>query len=247
MAEPNKGLIVSVGKGKNKQVIQSGPTVKLQGKAVAPGGNRGIDLVFVIDTTGSMSNKIEGLLNTAQRFVDELGTLGLSHRVGVVAFGDLTVTGDDVRVFGFAKDVAQIKRTLREIPRYSGGANEGESSLEALTKAMTLQFREKVVKAFILITDEPALEHALSVKQVTRQLAQMEILTFVIAPAKAYYQEMAQKTGGKWHEVSAQTDFTDLLDMFKRVATKVSQVVSDVYRMGNGSVKKYLQLKAPEE
>jgi hypothetical protein len=191
-----------------------------------------------------MSDKIDGLLATSQRFVDEFVALGLSQRVAVVAFGDLTVPGDEITVFNFAEDIETIKRTLVNIPRYSGGGNLGESSLEALAEAMALPFRGNAVKAVILITDEPALQHGLSVNGTIHELAKREILTFVVSPSETYFQEMARATGGRWYEVSSGPDFTNLLEIFRGVAVKVSQVVSDVYRLGSGSVSKYLQLKA---
>jgi hypothetical protein len=33
--------------------------------------------------------------------------------------------------------------------------------------------------------------------------------------------------------------------MFQKLAARISSVVSDVYRIGSGSVSKYLQLKPP--
>jgi Mg-chelatase subunit ChlD len=245
MPEENKGLLISVGKAANKHVVQhTGPTIKVQGQAVSASAGRGIDIVFVIDTTGSMSDKIDGLLATCNRFVDELAKLKLSHRISVVAFGDLTVPGDDITVFKFTDDIQQVKHTLTTVPRYGGGANSGESSLEALEKALALPFRPNVVKALMLITDEPALQHQLSAREVTRRFIQKEVLTFVVSPPETYYQDLARQTGGVWYQVSASADFTGLIALFKNLASKLSSVVADVYRLGNGSVSKYLQLKA---
>lgn len=202
-----------------------------------------IDLVFVIDTTGSMSNKIEGLLNSCSRFVDEFADLGMNYRMAIVAFGDLNVKRDKIMATGFTENVEVVQKNLRNIPRFSGGGNNGESSLQALEKMMALSFRAGAVKVAILITDEPALQDRnLTVSAVTDQLTRNEILTFVISPSIGYFKEMAKRTGGKWYKVSARTDFRDMLDMFRRVAEQVSQVVSDVYRLGDGSVSGYRKL-----
>jgi len=80
----------------------------------------------------------------------------------------------------------------------------------------------------------------------TRKLAQNEFLVFVVSPAIAYFKEMATRNGGNWYRVAADTNFTDLLGMFKQIAKKASQVVSDVYRLGDGSVSSYIQFKSPE-
>lgn len=205
-----------------------------------------IDLVFVIDTTGSMSNKIQGLLNSCSRFVDEFADLGMNYRMAIVAFGDLNVKRDKIMATGFTENVEIVQKNLRNIPRFSGGGNNGESSLQALEKMIALTFRSGAVKVAILITDEPALQDRnLTVSAVTDQLTRNEILTFVVSPSIGYFKDMAKQTGGKWYKVSSRTDFRDMLDMFRRVAEQVSQVVSDVYRLGDGSVSGYRKLNPP--
>jgi len=246
MKKSTDGLVISIGTGDKKQLVRdSALTVKVQGQAVSVGRQRGVDLVFVIDTTGSMSDKIEGLLESCERFVGEFAELGLDHRMAVVAFGDLTVPEDRISVVKFTDRIETIKSALRKIPRYSGGGNEGESSLEAIQHALSLPFRPSVVKALVLITDEPALQHRLSAEKIIRQLTDGEYLTFVVSPPEPYYKAMATKTGGLWYVISASVDFDSLLDMFRSLASKLSTVVSDVYKLADGSVKNYLQLKAP--
>jgi uncharacterized protein (DUF58 family) len=246
MPDDKGRMVISVGKGDKGQLVkQPGPIVKVQGKTVSTSAGRGVDIVFVIDTTGSMSDKIEGLLSTCSRFVDELSRLALSYRIAVVAFGDLTIPGDEITAFNFSDDVKRVKDTLTGIPRYAGGGNEGESSLEALDKALSLPFRPGAVKAIILLTDEPALQHQSTAQEITRRLRQREVLTFVVSPPEDYFLSMARQNGGTWYQVSADADLTGLLDLFRNLAAKVSTVVADVYRLGNGSVSKYLQIKAP--
>src|SRR5581483_3041909 len=105
-----------------------------------------VDLVFVIDTTGSMSDKIKGLLQTCAKFVDRFARLQMDARLAVVAFGDLTVKNDKIVATGFTTSIQTTKNSLQKIPRFSGGGNRGESSLEALQKAMALGFRDEVAK-----------------------------------------------------------------------------------------------------
>lgn len=246
MPEEKKGIVISFGRGKNEKVLQiAGPGMEVSPQSVPARSGREVDLVFVIDTTGSMSDKIEGLLQTCGRLVTELVSLSLSHRIAVVAFGDLTVEGDKIVTFEFTEDVSRVTRTLSEIPRFNGGGNEGESSLEALETALNLPFRKNAVKAVLLITDEPALQENLWPKDLIYRLRQSETLAFIVSPAESYYIEMAESTGGTWYKVSAEADFTGLLEMFRKLAARLSEVVADVYKLGNGSVRQYLQLKGP--
>lgn len=207
---------------------------------------RGVDLVFVIDTTGSMSDKIESLLATCSRFVEDFNALQLNHRIAIVSFGDLRVPGDKIQNTAFTGNVEVTKRSLRNIPRNSGGGNQGESSLEALERAMSLPFRPDVVKAIVLITDEPADQHQVHADDMIGRLAERGMLVFVAAPPYKYFQRMALRNGGQWYRISAHTRFDDLLNLFRDLARKVSQVVFDVYQVGDGSVADYLRLKPPE-
>ena len=103
------------------------------------------------------------------------------------------------------------------------------------------------MKVIILITDEPALQYRLTAAQMTKELKKREYLVFVIATAHEYYKHMARENGGIWKEISASTNLSDILEIFRQMAKKVSQVAKDVHKLGGGSVAKYLQLKPPEK
>ncbi|HSX57691.1 MAG TPA: vWA domain-containing protein [Candidatus Saccharimonadales bacterium] len=221
----------------------SEPNKKLnpQGQAYKQKTNPVLDLVFVIDTTGSMSDKIDSLLRKCQTFVDKLASRKIDWRIAIVAFGDLTIPGDKIVAASFSNKTETVKDTLAKIPRFNGGGNEGESSLEALQKAMSVyQFRPNAIKAFILLTDEPALKHQNSPERVTSSLRERGILTFVIAPPLQYYKDMAQTTGGKWFQISATTDFDSIIDM---LIGSLTEVVEEVQEIAQGDVEKYLRLK----
>ncbi len=232
-------------------VPQLGPgaddLLEIRGQTGGEATGRGVDLVFVIDTTGSMSDKIESLLATCTRFVEAFNALQLNHRFAIVAFGDLNVRGDKIQNTAFTSSVESTKRSLRRIPRYSGGGNEGESSLEGVERALSLPFRPDAVKTIVLITDEPAHQQRLRADDIINRLVERQFLVFVASPPLGYFKQMAQRNGGKWYQVAADTNFNDLLDMFRDLAHKVSQAVSDVYQIGNGSVANYLRLKPPDK
>jgi len=56
---------------------------------------------------------------------------------------------------------------------------------------------------------------------------------------------MAEKNGGFWWEIGPDTKLDEILKRFREMARKVSLVVDDVYRLGEGDVKTYL-LNAPK-
>lgn len=202
-----------------------------------------VDLCFVFDTTGSMSDKIDGLVACMVDFVRELATLSLDWRITVVPFGDLTVPGD--RVVGdlpFVSERDTAERLLRTMPHFSGGGNLGESVIEALNAALIKPYRTGAVKIFVLLTDEPALVTSQSPDAVQLALKQSETIVFSVAPDLRYYRDWAQSTGGMWFPVGSAVDTSAMVTLLRSLALRVATVAADVHRLGAGSVRRYLEL-----
>jgi hypothetical protein len=201
------------------------------------------DLVFVIDTTGSMNDKIDGLIESCQSFVDRLAAKRIDWVAAVVGFGDLTVEGDRIVATPFSSSADRVKTLLRGLPRYSGGGNEGESSLEAVRAALNLPgFRADAMKVIVLITDEPALQRELRPATMTGRLREAGALAFVLSPNLKYFRSMATDTGGQWWSVDSGGDFSRILDVFDKIATKVASTVAAVQQLTGGNVKEYMSL-----
>lgn len=203
------------------------------------------DLVFVIDTTGSMNDKIDGLIESCESFVDRLATKRIDWAAAVVGFGDLTVEGDKIVATPFSSSADRVKALLRGLPRYSGGGNEGESSLEALQAALDQRgYRPDAMKVVVLITDEPALQRKLRPATMTGRLREAGAIAFVLSPNIKYFRAMATDTGGYWWKVDSGGDFSRILDVFDKIATKVASTVAAVHKLTGGNVKEYLGLPA---
>lgn len=201
------------------------------------------DLVFVIDTTGSMNDKIDGLIETCESFVDRLATKHIDWAAAVVGFGDLTIEGDRIVATPFSSSTERVKALLRGIPRYSGGDNEGESSLEALQAALDQPgFRADAMKVVILITDEPALQKQLRPSAITGRLREAGAIAFVLSPNINYFKSMATDTGGHWWKVESGGDFSKILAIFDKIAAQVASTVAAVHKLAGGNVKEYLSL-----
>ncbi len=203
------------------------------------------DLVFVIDTTGSMNDKIDGLIESCESFVDRLATKRIDWAAAVVGFGDLTVEGDKIVATPFSSSADRVKALLRGLPRYSGGGNEGESSLEAMQAALDQRgFRPEAMKVVVLITDEPALQRNLRPATITGRLREAGAIAFVLSPNIKYFRSMATDTGGYWWKVDSGGDFSRILDVFDKIATRVASTVAAVHKLTGGNVKEYLGLPA---
>jgi hypothetical protein len=201
------------------------------------------DLVFVIDTTGSMNDKIDGLIESCQSFVDKLAAKHIDWAAAVVGFGDLTVEGDRIVATPFSSSAERVKALLRGLPRYSGGGNEGESSLEALQAALDQPgYRPDAMKVFVLITDEPALQKKLRPATMSGRLREAGAIAFVLSPNIKYFRSMAIDTGGQWWNVDSGGDFSQILAVFDKIATKVAATVAAVHKLAGGNVKDYMSL-----
>jgi Mg-chelatase subunit ChlD len=117
-----------------------------------------VELVFALDTTGSMSGLIEG----AKRKIWSLASFVARGqptpelRVGLVAYRDL---GDAyvTRVFDLDDDMDQVYRRLRQF-RADGGGDGPEHVARALHEAvhaMAWTDRQDVVKVIYLVGDAP--------------------------------------------------------------------------------------------
>lgn len=219
-----------------------GKLVKLQpGRTVQMSSDkRLVDVCFVFDTTGSMSNKIEGLVHSLVDFVRELAQMSLDWRLSVVPFGDLTVPGDRiVNDNPFVTGVVQAERMLRTMPRFSGGRNDGESSLEAVQAAMAKAYRPKSVKVLVVLTDEPPLETSLlTAGQVRTAMVGEEFVCFVASPDLNRFRSWADRSGGKWYPIDS-VDMAGMTAFFRGLMHDVARAAKAVYEIGGGSVESY--------
>jgi len=113
-----------------------------------------VDLVFVVDTTGSMTDEIEWLISDLGAIVKATAK-GVVLRLGLVTYksrGDVYT----VRDYGFAKNRSQFQRWLqRELPT-SGGGGYPEAVAQSLKTAVDLPWRRgRGERLIIQIGDEP--------------------------------------------------------------------------------------------
>jgi hypothetical protein len=119
-----------------------------------------LDIVFVLDVTGSMQFAINGVRDGIQKFVDELARNRLEAQVGMLAFKDEFEDRDafNILTFGsnkhFTKDALEFSKRVALL-RADGGGDTPESSLDAMIRATKLPFRSNSVKILLLITDAP--------------------------------------------------------------------------------------------
>src|SRR5260370_39794891 len=87
------------------------------------------------------------------------------------------------------------------------------------------------MKVVVLITDEPALQRNLRPATITGRLREAGAIAFVLSPNIKYFRSMATDTGGYWWKVDSGGDFSRILDVFDKIASKVASTVAAVHKI----------------
>ena len=112
---------------------------------------RKIDIVFLIDNTGSMSGYIASVKSAVSGFAQDLSNSNLNCRYGLVEFGD--INDSSIKTYEFTDDVENFVSNVDNISLTDGGDGP-ESGLEAIMNgALAMNFDSDANKRFILISD----------------------------------------------------------------------------------------------
>ncbi|MDO4574303.1 MAG: vWA domain-containing protein [Planctomycetia bacterium] len=114
-----------------------------------------MDIVILIDATGSMDESLKELKDKCALFAEKLKTQSLQPRFALIGFGD-TGDGEWVEIHDFTDDVTAFAQSVEKIRRFDGG-DLPESALDALVEALRLVEKSSTpgnVRRFYLVTDE---------------------------------------------------------------------------------------------
>ncbi|MDR1914422.1 MAG: Hsp70 family protein [Clostridiales bacterium] len=195
------------------------------------GGSTGgelVNVVFLIDTTGSMDTYINGVKDRAIEFSEILASKGAMFKLGLIGFGDLNEK-ERPSVYNFTDDVTRFQKQVKNIPRTYGG-DIPESSLDALETGIELINTSRgelgARYIFILITDAPPHVPTASgrrVHDICQMLNENEVTTYVVArkdreSIEAY--DPITKPYGKYYDLNDK--FFDILD---NIALSIAELI----------------------
>ena len=110
-----------------------------------------VDLVFIIDKTGSMEDNVRGIRAYVDFFFEHLARAGHDTAVGLVTFSD--VTEEKPKARGVTTDSGKFKNWLYKID-FEGGGDLAESGLDALMAAVhEIKFRRGAQRFFVFASD----------------------------------------------------------------------------------------------
>lgn len=163
-AEPEVVITESMNNGPSKTIttnnlinkeVEVVNTEKVTSLAGAAGQ---ADIVFLIDTTGSMGDEINNVKNNVTAFVDELKLRGIAPSLSLVEYKDIVEDGLGTTIVhkngdkNWFSNVEAYKDVIKTLVA-SGGGDTPECVIDALETARLLNMRSMAGKFFILITD----------------------------------------------------------------------------------------------
>lgn len=220
-------------KDKNLRLYQNGKLQKILSVDKATYKNKiPVDIVLVMDKTGSMIDYIDKVKANIQNFIKSLVMKGIDYRIGLVTFSDVVDS-----VYEFSGNLEELERNLKDI-KSKGGNDKNENALEALYSAYEFSFRPEAKKLIMLFTD--ALFHYrgysgdgqtnLTLDEVIDLLKQKNIATYTIVPLiYDQYKRLSRMTGGKTYNLV--DNFTSMLETF---SDEISQFYTLKYLYNEG-------------
>jgi hypothetical protein len=118
---------------------------------------RFLDIVFVIDSTGSMNPFIEEVKSKVIDIIKKIESAEIGPLVnfGIVVYGDHPPQDTIVtKSFQLTNDHERILRNVQSLPR-TGGGDYPEAVVDGLSHGIDMQWREGSHRVLVLIGDAP--------------------------------------------------------------------------------------------
>jgi Mg-chelatase subunit ChlD len=147
-----------------------------------------VDIIFLLDTTGSMEPYIKGLQERCIEFAGVVREQGFDCRLGLIGFGDVDI-GEEMSVFDPTSALQEFQNAVAVVPRTRGG-DDPESALESIQRALQMPLRDQAAVCFVLITDEschnverlPELADALRARKIATYVVSRKNLSNLYSP-----------------------------------------------------------------
>ncbi|MDE0317581.1 MAG: VWA domain-containing protein [Candidatus Poribacteria bacterium] len=155
-----------------------------------------IDVVFVIDTSGSMSDNIRAVANHVIEMVDVYESSGVDYALGLTEF--YAPVRNVIKVIQLTQNIAEYKEKINAII-----SRRGENALDAIAKTVNImRFRATSKKHLILVTDEPFT--SMEGKTVSDTIAlcnEFGIYVNVLGISDKMHKLLAASTNGSWYAI----------------------------------------------
>lgn len=201
------------------------------------------DVVFVVDTTGSMSGMINNTMQGIIRAANLTKEFGLDIRYALVDYKDIYEDGIPSQNLGWCVTEDEFVEEIQKL-NITGGGDIPESTVDALETARLSEFRSSAMKSIILVTDASYKEGTnyeglSSMEEEIERLVEDEIKVSVLTTTYVsdYYNELVEHTGGQMFDMNS-----DFAEPLVEVYTSVKEDAENYtwVRLADGTVVKLL-------
>jgi hypothetical protein len=221
--ELSAALVEEIRKKRKELPKASFPKVmkKLAQEIVATSEGGPIDVVFVIDASGSMGDNIRAVTEHLKEMVDIYKASKVDYALGVTEFW-ASKDENKIKVTQLTRSFTEYKRTLQQITTH-----HDENALDAVVQTVKeLRFRATSKKHFILVTDEPFTSRLrLTVADAIAYCREFGIYVNVLGLPLDEHRTLAVETGGKWHLIP-EKQRPQMARVTNRAVTQRSKAVS---------------------
>lgn len=193
------------------------------------------DIVFAIDTTGSMSSTINNVVTNVTSFATTLSdNYNVKVNYALIDFKDLEEDGEGTTVVvknGSSNWFSDVNAFVDKVSTLiaTGGGDSPECDIDALETARRLNFRSSASKFIILITDASyKVANDYGIESMAEEIELLKadgIITSVVTSSsyKSTYQSLYESTGGIYANISSSTFSASLLSL----ADMIGETTSD--------------------
>ncbi|MDE0634257.1 MAG: VWA domain-containing protein [Candidatus Poribacteria bacterium] len=160
-----------------------------------------IDVVFVIDASGSMGNNITAVAQHLTEMIDVYKSSDIDYALGLTQFSTTKEKNrkrNSIKVLQLTKNLPVYKQNIHAIT-----PGRDENALDAIAQTVNeMQFRATSKKHLILVTDEPftSLE-GLTVDNSIALCREFGIYVNILGLPNKEHQLLASETNGNWHAI----------------------------------------------
>lgn len=160
-----------------------------------------VDIVFIVDGSGSMKDNINAIRRHLSNMTELFKAAELDFTFGIVIFRDhagYNLIGWDFELVEQTRSIKKIKRHLASVKCVGG-----EKALDALVRATDeVTARKNADVHFILITDE-YVSGKYTARDVLKKVTDAKIKVDVIGRNEPFNKYITRRTGGLWLPISS--------------------------------------------
>lgn len=171
-------------------------------------GSRLVDIVFVMDNSGSMSDEQLAVRNNVRNFIDSLSARQVDYALGLTRYGQSANSGNPIAANGgiLTTDSAYFKNTIWLQNTIDGGYEPGYESI--IFSINSFNWTAGARKVIIIITDETPLQGPVTLAQCISACTAADATVFALTLTNLFstFTPLTNATGGATFNITSPFD-----------------------------------------